>query len=297
MYLCYLDESGVQENAGTSHFVLLGLAIPGGCWKQWDAQVDDLKRPFGLKNTEIHTAWMVRRYVEQERISGFEALDRQTRRDEVERCRQGHLLRLAAHGTQRQLKEAQKNYRKTFPYVHLTRRERLDFIRQVADRIGSWQDARLFAEANDKRRTYRTGDPTRPPFEFCFTELVQRFEYFLRNRGSSLNQDLQGMIIQDNNETISKRFTVMMREYHRTGTRWADINHIVETPLFVDSQLTSMVQLADLCAYATRRFFENGEEDLFDRIYGRFDRTTRGVVGIRHYTEAGCRCRVCQEHV
>jgi len=297
VYLCYIDESGVQENACTSHFVLLGLAIPDGSWKLWDAQVAAIKQPFGLENAELHTAWMVRRYVEQEGISGFDQMDRQTRREEVIQRREGHLLRLAAHGTQKQLKEAKKNYRKTFPYIHLTRDERMQFVQKVADRIGSWQEARLFAEANDKRFSYRSGSPAMPPFEFCFTELVQRFEYFLRHKGRSLNQTLQGLIIQDNNETISMRLTRMMRTFHRAGTRWADIDHIVETPLFVDSQLTSMVQLADLCAYATRRFFENGETDLFHRVYNRFDRTSRGVVGIRHYTESSCDCRVCQDHV
>ena len=32
-----------------------------------------------------------------------------------------------------------------------------------------------------------------------------------------------------------------------------------------------MVQLADLCSYVIRRFFELGESDLFDRIKKRFD--------------------------
>lgn len=297
MYLCYLDESGVQEDSGTSHFVLLGLAIPDGSWKQWDTQIAGIKRPFGLESAELHTAWMTRRYIEQERIPGFEGMDWEARRSEVDKLREGHLLRVAAHGTQKQLKEAKKNYRKTYPYVHLTHEQRLDLIRQVADTIAGWQDARLFAEANDKRATYRSGNPPAPPFEFSFAELVQRFEYFLRHKGRSMNQTLQGLIIQDNNETIATRLTTMMRRFHRTGTRWADIDHIVETPLFVDSQLTSMVQLADLCAYATRRFFENAETDLFDRIYDRFDRTSRGVVGIRHYTTPGCVCRVCRDHV
>ena len=44
-----------------------------------------------------------------------------------------------------------------------------------------------------------------------------------------------------------------------------------------------MVQVADLVAYATRRFFDNGETDLFDRFYSRYDRTPGGLlVGLRH---------------
>jgi hypothetical protein len=56
------------------------------------------------------------------------------------------------------------------------------------------------------------------------------------------------------------------------------------------------VQVADLCAYATRRYFENDERDLFDRIYSRFDRAGSAVVGIRHFAPESCPCRVCKDH-
>ena len=112
-----------------------------------------------------------------------------------------------------------------------------------------------------------------------------------------MNRDLSGFIIQDHNETVAKRLTSMMRRFHAKGTRWTNIPHIIETPFFVDSHLTSMVQMADLCAYATRRFFENNEIDLFNRIYPQFDRVGQAVVGIRHFTAAGCRCRVCRDHL
>ena len=69
------------------------------------------------------------------------------------------------------------------------------------------------------------------------------------------------------------------------------------TPLFLDSELTSMVQLADLCAYAIRRFCDNNEADLFDRIMPAFDRNAGKLVGIRHYTRSiACTCRICNEH-
>ena len=64
---------------------------------------------------------------------------------------------------------------------------------------------------------------------------------------------------------------------------------LIETPFFVDSALTNMVQVADVCAYAFRRFFEKGETDLFDRIYRRMDRRGSTVVGARHYVQ-GRRC-------
>jgi hypothetical protein len=61
--------------------------------------------------------------------------------------------------------------------------------------------------------------------------------------------------------------------------------------------IARVVRLADLCAYATRRFFENGEEDLFDCNLGRFDQARGKVVGIRHYVGAKpCTCKACAAH-
>ena len=294
--MCYLDESGVTENVSTTHFVLVGFAVQAEQWKWMEKAINRCKVPLGLENTEIHTAWMHRRYPEQEHISGFDNLDFAQRRAAVKQRRKGHLLRLAASGTRKQLKSAQRNYRKSDAYIHLTHVQRVSLLRKVADTIGRWQDARIFAEAADKSFVYSSNLRFDHLFDYAFTEVVQRYEYFLRNKGRSLGTTLYGLLVQDNNQTVSRRLTDLMRRFHKQGTKWTDIDHIVETPFFVDSHLTSMVQIADLCGFAIRRFFENGETDLFNRIYDRFDRGNRGVVGVRHNTHAGCSCRVCKDH-
>lgn len=292
MYLCYLDESGVPEQAQTSHFVFAGLAILANHWKEIDKRVVQIKNRYALSDVEIHTAWVARSYSEQEHVPNFELLSPDDRRKAVEAHRRQALAK--SRGGDR--KKYRSLFQKTDGYIHLTRGERMSVLRECADLIGGWTDIRLFAEAVDKTHSYGLLSAKRTPFEFAFTELIQRFEYFLRNRGAAIDQFLQGMLIQDNNDTLAGKLTDLMRRFHREGTAWTNIDHIIETPFFVDSTLTSMVQLADIVGYATRRFFENGETDLFDRIYGRFDRTPKGVVGIRHFTTTSCVCRVCQEH-
>jgi hypothetical protein len=65
----------------------------------------------------------------------------------------------------------------------------------------------------------------------------------------------------------------------------------------VNSSLTSMVQMVDLCAYALRRFVENQETDLFNRIFQRADRAGGGyTVGVRHFAGLTCRCQICVSH-
>lgn len=108
--------------------------------------------------------------------------------------------------------------------------------------------------------------------------------------------------MQDKNETVALRLTELMRLFHRQGTRWGDLPLLVETPMFVDSSLTSMVQVADVCAYATRRFCDKGETDLFKRIYPRVHRAGGRLVGMRHYTNRDevygrkCGCNICVDH-
>src|SRR5437870_1731916 len=62
MYFCYLDESGTPQLAAqTSHFILLGLAIPAAAWHEKDRRVDVIKTRYGLKDVEVHTGYIARR--------------------------------------------------------------------------------------------------------------------------------------------------------------------------------------------------------------------------------------------
>ncbi len=285
MYLCYLDESGTPEpGSSTDHFVLLGLAIPADTWKQKDAQVNSLKSKYGIEDKEVHTAWMVREYPEQKIIPDFEVLDWEARRKAVLGVRAMNLSRPRKNKQQRELL---LNYRKSADYIHLTRTERVQLAEELADLLGSWSDVRIFADVHAKRHTAGTSH-----YEFAFEQVVTRFNTFLE-----VTHRPSGLLVQDNNQTVARKLTQTMREFHARGTAWAKIGKIIETPMFVDSSLTSMVQLSDLCAYATRRFFEKGETNFFYRIKARIDRRDGALVGMRHFTgRYNCACEVCKEH-
>ncbi|MEA9550782.1 DUF3800 domain-containing protein [Xanthomonas campestris] len=288
MYICYLDESGTVEATDPScnHFVLVGLAILASAWKAKDTQIDEIKSRYGLASSEIHTAWMLKDYQEQKVIPNFEDLDYSERKRLAIAQRTQNLARSRKSKAQKSLII---NYKKTEAYLHLTRSERSACINELADLIGSWQDARIFADAQKKASLPScSGD-----FEEAFEQVVTRFNTCLNNVGG-----VYGLIVQDNNQTVARRLTEQMRKFHRQGTTWAkNIQFVVETPMFVDSELTSMVQLADLCGYAIRRFFDKQEEELLNRISPIFDRNGEKLVGVRHYTKAeSCVCRICLEH-
>jgi hypothetical protein len=167
-------------------------------------------------------------------------------------------------------------------------------VREVADCVANWGYARVFAECIDKlhfdpTRSVRTVD------EQAFEQVVSRFEQYLTRLPQGEHKNY-GLLVHDNNETVAKKHTALMRNFHKQGTLWTEIDRIIETPLFVDSRLTSMVQIADLCSYALRRYLENQEADLFTRIWPRADRIQATVVGVRHYAPVTCPCEICRDH-
>lgn len=293
LHLCYIDESGTSDIPGnTSHFVLAGLSIPISYWKSCDKDIEVIKRRHNLENAEIHVAWILRHYLEQSRITNFQKMSYAQRKSQVEQLRKAELLRLQKTANHKLYYQTKKNYKQTEAYIHLSYKERQDFIREIAKRISQWGVARLFAECVDKIFF----DPSRTSqtiSEQSFEQIVSRFEHYLQVISKGVPDPCCGLLIHDNNETVAKKHTALMKQFHQRGTMWTSVRSIIETPLFVDSQLTSMVQIADVCAYALRRYLENGEEELFKLIYQRADKKDGVVVGVRHFTRPGCSCIIC----
>lgn len=266
MYLCYIDESGTSSIPGnTSHYVLAGLSIPIWDWKQSDRSINELRQKHSLSEAEIHTAWMLRKYLEQDRIPGFEAMSYQKRHVAVEQKRNAELLRLQRSNNTKHYRQTKKSYSKTADYIHLTYDERVAFIAEIATCVSGWGSARLFAECIDKIH-FGAGKRRKSVDEQAFEQVVSRFEQFLENSGDG-SEKRYGLLIHDNNQTVAARHTELMQRFHVAGTLWTKVENIMETPLFVDSALTSMVQIADLCSYAIRRYLENGESKLFDMVF------------------------------
>lgn len=299
MRLCYIDESGTPQIPGnTTHYILAGLAIPISKWKRYDAQIEKIKKRYELTGNEIHTAWLLRKYFEQSRISNFNLLDYQTRRFEVTKARTIEVQRLTKNRS-KILSQTKKNFTKTAAYIHLSYDERRSFVKEVATALAGWSDVRLFAECINKVN-FNPALARLSVDEQAFEQVVSRFERYLQiysNNPKCRNQHY-GLLIHDNNETEARKLTDLMKKFHIDGTFWLKLKNIIETPLFVNSELTSMVQLADLCAFALRRYLENQEEELFSIIYKRGDRDRNGrCVGIRHYNgKDPCSCEICSNH-
>jgi hypothetical protein len=297
MYLCYIDESGTPEVPGnSSHFILAGISLPIWHWKGADNDLAVIMGRYGLSQAEFHTAWLRRKYPEQNKVPDFQRLDWAARRFAVQQRRNARLLQLQRAGKNKTYQEEKRNYRHTSPYIHLSLDERINLTTDVADCIGGWGFARLFAECIDKLHFDPARAAGRTIEQQAFEQVVSRFERYLTNISRGLPRPVNGLLVHDNNQTVDAKHTKLMRDFHARGTLWTHINHIIETPMFVNSSLTRMVQVADLCAYSLRRFLEFNEPDLFNKIFLRADRAGEYTVGVRHYSVLACACRICVTH-
>ncbi|MDZ7759954.1 MAG: DUF3800 domain-containing protein [Desulfovermiculus sp.] len=125
MYLCYIDESGTPDIPGnTSHFVLAGISLPIWHWRDADREIAGALKQFGLEGQELHTAWILRNYLEQSRIQNFEDMSWDERRSAVLRERNANLLRLQQSQKRKTYRQTKKNYHNSNAYIHLTKEER-----------------------------------------------------------------------------------------------------------------------------------------------------------------------------
>ena len=295
VYFCYIDESGTPEMSGnTSHYVLAGLAIPISKWKFCENGITNIKKKYNLESAEIHTAWIARKYLEQSKIINFDNLNYSERIAEVHKYRKKEMLSLQKNPNNKvKYKQVKKNFAKTEAYIHLTYSERMSFLQELANFVGNWKFAKLFIEAIDKIHF----DPIKAKQtvdEQGLEQIVSRFERFMTiHKKAEKLPELFGTLIHDNNETVSKKHTELMKKFHLQGTFFTQIKHIIETPFFVNSELTSLVQIADLCSFSIRRYLENNEDDLFTRIESRIGRLNGKVVSARHFTDKTCKCIMC----
>lgn len=296
MHFCYIDESGTPDIPGnSSHYILAGLSIPIERWKECELQIQTIKQRYNLTHAEIHTGWLIRPYLEQSKIQHFKNLDYAARKYESEKYRNSELLKLQSPKTKKLYHQTKKNYRSTKDYIHLTYDERKSFIQEICTLIGSWQFARLFAECIDKIH-FNPAASSQTIDEQAFEQLVSRFEQYLRIYTSSSNSMKYGLLIHDNNDTVKKKHTDLMKSFHDRGTLWTSVTNIIETPMFVDSQLTNMVQLADVCSYSLRRYLEKTETNFYNEIIKAADKKKGKVVGVRHFTAYHCSCNICASH-
>ena len=127
----------------------------------------------------------------------------------------------------------------------------------------------------------------------AFEDPCRRFDLFLERKNKQ-GERQNGLIILDRStqETSLQRLS---RDFRTVGTQWGQVRNLVDTPMFVDSRASRLVQLADHVAYAVFRRFNARDTQYFDIIQSRFDEADGVVHGLehRHSCKHQCSCPAC----
>lgn len=179
--------------------------------------------------------------------------------------------------------------RRKMPWRNMDRQEAQGIIKAVLKVVAKSSDtARAFACAVHKE-SYPTGDPV----ERAFEDLCSRFDLYLSRRKATGDRQ-SGLLILDESahETSLQK---MAREFRTLGTRWRVIKSLAETPLFVDSRASRLVQVADHIAYAVFRRYNASDATYFDIVASKFDSFEGTVHGLAHKqtNNPTCMCIAC----
>jgi hypothetical protein len=179
--------------------------------------------------------------------------------------------------------------RRTPPWKGMSRNEAKGIIKAVLEIVKkSYDSAKAFACA-----IHKASFPGRDPVELAFEDLCSRFDIYLNQlRGDGDRQ--RGILILDET-TQETTLQKMAREFRILGTRWGIIRNLAETPLFVDSRASRLVQVADNIAYAVFRRYNASDASYFDIISAKFHSSEGVIHGLSHKQTVNpeCMCPAC----
>ena len=170
-------------------------------------------------------------------------------------------------------------------------RKRIGLYNRILDLICEWTHdgsgsrAEVFATAIEN-------DHSQSPTETSYGELLYAFDQWLRDNRRAGNPH-NGVLVADRSryEKTLRAWVEVARAFKsRPAQDPRRLHALVETPFFVDSESTRLMQLADLVAHALYRSYNSGDERLAQRIRPALD----GAGRLAHFTsDKACRCQAC----
>lgn len=234
-FLLFIDESG-QDRRSSPYEVLAGIAVEDThIWPLITALRNAETEFFGIRITRMHMELKAKRLLKSKtfRMAGqMEPLDPQERTDQARRCIE---LGAEARGTAQPPPITRR---------HLTAlaQAKIAFVDRALE-LCHQHHARAFASIVDRDAPRPTSDFLRKDYAY----LYERFYHYLEDQAPYH----QGLIVFDELERIQSHILVdqMTRYFQGTHNGRLRASRIVPEPFFVHSDLTSLIQIADLIAY------------------------------------------------
>lgn len=170
------------------------------------------------------------------------------------------------------------------------RQQRIQWIKRVISVLqNAYASIRVFACA-----VHKESYPGKDPVELAFEDISSRFNHYLDRVSDDTDQAL-GMIVLDRS-SYENSLQSLAYEFRRDGNRWGgQLRRLIEVPLFVDSQASRVIQLADHIAYAVFRYYNAEDLGYVNLLQGKFDEYGGVLHGLSHMQigNRDCLCAGC----
>lgn len=176
------------------------------------------------------------------------------------------------------------------PWRSMSRDERRGVIRSVLEIVrASYDTTRVFACA-----VHKASYPDRDPMQIAFEDLCSRFDMYLARLQAGGDRQ-RGLILLDTS-SYETSLQALARDFRSLGTRWGRvIRSLADTPVFVNSRASRIVQLADHVAYAVFRRYQSCDTAYFDIIASKIDEENGRLHRLSHLQPGNlnCMCPAC----
>lgn len=135
---------------------------------------------------------------------------------------------------------------------------------------------RLFAAVIDREKL----QSNETPIDIAFEQVASRFDHLLTrlNQRTGRTQE-RGLILCDK-ASNELSIQAVARKFKYEGHQWGRTRNYAEVPVFLDSENSRLIQLADLVAYAIYQHYAHGFSTYFDSIRTCFDSESGRVHGL-----------------
>jgi hypothetical protein len=178
------------------------------------------------------------------------------------------------------------------PWSSIAREDRNRLVSKVYEIIASFGgNVTLFAVAMHKRSF-----PRAEPVQRTCEEIAGHFDAYLARQEMEhpRGEKQRGLLVFDQSRH-EKTLHALLAEFRTTGASFGRVKHLVDVPMFTDSKLTRMLQLADFVAYAVFRRYQRHDSRFLDQIIHRFDQAGGKLHGLIHLMSnyQDCFCPAC----
>lgn len=171
--------------------------------------------------------------------------------------------------------------------------DRRALVRSVFRHLAVWEAPSGRSPLFFAAAVHKPSRPGKDPTKLAHEEVFMRFDEFL-TRLHHTGESHRSLVVADDS-SYEKLVQGWVPRWKASGTRGGRLHSFAEVPLYVSSDASRLVQVADFVAWATWHYYEHGHAEFFQRLHPRFDAVAGVQHGLVHVNRRhrSCLCQAC----